>query len=159
ALRWSPEEVSSKEIAAAPPQPEGRAARILLADDNADMRDYVTRLLRGRWKVETVADGATALERARETLPDLILSDILMPGLDGYHLLQALRADERTRAIPVIFLSARAGEEARVEGLSAGADDYLVKPFSARELLARVRTHLELSRLRRETERSRARLY
>jgi DNA-binding response OmpR family regulator len=159
ALRWSPGEISPEEIAAAPPGPEGGAARILLADDNADMRDYVTRLLRGRWSVETVADGATALARARETLPDLILSDIMMPGLDGYQLLQALRADERTRAVPVIFLSARAGEEERVEGLSAGADDYLVKPFSARELLARVGTHLELARLRREAERSWARLY
>jgi signal transduction histidine kinase/DNA-binding response OmpR family regulator len=152
ALRWSPE----AGFAAAPAR---GAERILLADDNADMRDYVTRLLRGRWAVETAADGATALERALEAPPDLILSDVMMPGLDGHQLLRALRADERTRAIPVIFLSARAGEEARVEGLSAGADDYLVKPFSARELLARVGTHLELSRLRRDAERSRARLY
>ncbi|HSU83774.1 MAG TPA: ATP-binding protein, partial [Thermoanaerobaculia bacterium] len=121
ALRWSPDGAPEE-----PPAPERGTARILLADDNADMRDYVTRLLRGRWTVETAADGAAALERARETLPDLILSDVMMPGLDGYQLLQALRADERTRGIPVIFLSARAGEEARVEGLSAGADDYLV---------------------------------
>jgi PAS domain S-box-containing protein len=154
ALRWAPDIPPET-----PPAPAAGAARILIADDNADMRDYMTRLLRGRWTVEAVADGATALERARETLPDLILSDIMMPGLDGFQLLQALREDERTRAIPVIFLSARAGEEARVEGLSAGADDYLAKPFSARELLARVGTHLELSRLRRDAERSRARLY
>ncbi len=154
ALRWSPDSTPE-----APPATEQGAARILLADDNADMRDYVTRLLRGRWTVETVADGAAALERARETHPDLILSDVMMPGLDGHQLLQALRADKRTRGIPLIFLSARAGEEARVEGLSAGADDYLVKPFSARELLARVGTHLELSRLRRDAERSRARLF
>jgi signal transduction histidine kinase/DNA-binding response OmpR family regulator len=155
ALRWSPADGASETS----PAPENGTARILLADDNADMRDYVTRLLRDRWSVETVADGAAALERARETLPDLILSDIMMPGLDGHQLLRALRADERTRGIPVIFLSARAGEEARVEGLAAGVDDYLVKPFSARELLARVGTHLELSRLRRDAERARARLY
>jgi signal transduction histidine kinase/CheY-like chemotaxis protein len=141
--------------------PAGRPGglRILLADDNRDMREYVTRLLGERWAVEAVADGVSALERAREEPPGLILSDIMMPGLDGYQLLQALRADERTRGVPVIFLSARAGEESRVEGLSAGADDYLVKPFSARELLARVTTHLELSRLRREAELGRERLY
>jgi len=153
-LRWSLEE----EPAAATDGPPG-AARILLADDNPDMREYVTRLLRERWTVEAVADGAAALERARQTQPDLILSDVMMPGLDGYQLLQALRAGERTRGIPVIFLSARAGEESRVEGLSAGADDYLVKPFSAPELMARVRTHLEISRLRREADSARDRLH
>ncbi|MDB4968847.1 MAG: two-component hybrid sensor and regulator, partial [Myxococcales bacterium] len=134
-------------------------ARILLADDNADMREYVVRLLGDRWTVDAVADGAMALAHARANAPDLVLADIMMPGLDGFALLRELRADERTRAVPVIFLSARAGEEARIEGLHAGADDYLAKPFSARELLARVSTHLELSRLRREAERARARLY
>src|SRR5205085_1265513 len=121
--------------------------------------DYVCRLLRDHWTVETAADGATALERAREAPPDLILSDIMMPSLDGYQLLQALRADERTRGIPLIFLSARAGEEASLDGLAAGADDYLFKPFSARELLARVGTHLEISRLRIEALRAQERLY
>src|SRR6185369_11187461 len=129
-----------------------------LADDNADMREYVTRLLQERWDVEAVADGAAALARARQAPPDLILSDIMMPGLDGYGLLQALRAEPVTQGIPVIFLSARAGEEARIEGLSTGADDYLVKPFSARELRARVASHLELSRLRRAVESERDRL-
>jgi PAS domain S-box-containing protein len=152
ALRWSPP------TAERVPRERG-AARILLADDNADMRDYVTRLLEDHWTVEMVADGEAALARAQAAPPDLILSDIMMPGLDGYQLLQALRADERTRGIPVIFLSARAGDEARIEGLVAGADDYLVKPFSARELLARVSTRLEIARLRREAERARARLY
>jgi len=152
ALRWSP-------AAAERARGERGAAHILLADDNADMRDYVTRLLEDHWTVEVVADGEAALARAQAAPPDLILSDIMMPGLDGYQLLQALRADERTRGIPVIFLSARAGDEARIEGLSAGADDYLVKPFSARELLARVGTRLEIARLRREAERARARLY
>ncbi len=155
ALRWAPDAGALLE-----PAPAGTGTgRVLLADDNADMRQYVARLLRGRFTVETVNNGVAALERARSSPPDLILADVMMPGLDGYQLLQALRADEATRDIPVIFLSARAGDEARIEGLSAGADDYLVKPFSARELLARVGTHLEVSRLRAEAERARARLY
>ena len=126
-------------------------ARVLLADDNADMRDYVARLLRAQhWVVDTVGDGRAALARARETHPDIVLSDIMMPGLDGFELVRALRADRTTRATPVILLSARAGEESRIEGLGAGADDYLVKPFSARELVARVNAHLGLAAARRE---------
>ncbi len=125
-------------------------ARILWADDNADMRDYVQRLLADRYDVLAVADGLTALSKAQEEPPDLVLSDVMMPGLDGFGLLRELRKNERTRTVPVILLSARAGEESAVEGLDAGADDYLAKPFSARELLARVRTHLELARVRRE---------
>ena len=124
-------------------------ARVLLVDDNADMRDYAARLLRGQgWVVETASDGLMALAAARRDLPDLVLSDVMMPGLDGFGLLRALRADARTSIVPIILLSARAGEEARVEGLDGGADDYLVKPFSAQELVARVRSQLTLARLR-----------
>jgi PAS domain S-box-containing protein len=129
-----------------------RGARVLVADDNADLRDYVRRLLGQRYEVAAVADGEAALEAARARPFDLVLADVMMPGLDGFGLLQALRADERLKTIPVILLSARAGEEARVEGLAAGADDYLVKPFSANELLARVGARLELARARRESE-------
>jgi signal transduction histidine kinase len=128
---------------------EGRP-RVIWADDNADMRAYVSRLLADSYDVLAVADGAAALAAAKAHPPDLVLSDVMMPELDGFGLLRELRADPRTRIIPVILLSARAGEEASVEGLAAGADDYLVKPFSARELLARVRTHVDLARLRRE---------
>jgi signal transduction histidine kinase len=142
ALRWLPVESATAQEPDQTDPLETVRPRILLADDNADMREYVMRLLRERWDAEAVADGAAALARARQAPPDLILSDVMMPGLDGYELLQALRADPATKGIPVIFLSARAGEESRIEGLSAGADDYLVKPFSARELLARVETHL-----------------
>lgn len=110
----------------------GSRPRIVWADDNADLRDYVQRLLGERYAVEAVADGEAALAAVRRSLPDLVLSDVMMPRLDGIGLLRALRADERTRTVPVILLSARAGEEARVEGLEMGADDYLVKPFSAR---------------------------
>ncbi|WP_341870417.1 ATP-binding protein, partial [Corallococcus praedator] len=123
-------------------------SRILLADDNADMRDYVGRLLGTTWTVEAVADGEAALQAALARPPDLILTDVMMPRLDGFGLLHALRADERTRHVPVILLSARAGEEAQEEGLNAGADDYLVKPFSTRELLARVTAQITRSRLR-----------
>ena len=126
-------------------------ARILLADDNADLRVYVTSLLReDGYRVEAVGDGRTVLERAREGRPDLLLSDVMMPGLDGFALVRELRADARTRALPIILLSARVGEDATVEGMEVGADDYLVKPFSARELRARVRSALELARVRRE---------
>jgi PAS domain S-box-containing protein len=132
------------------PMEEKSRARILLADDNADMRDYVRRLLSQRYAVDAVADGEAALASAITSLPDLVLADVMMPRLDGFALLRALRKDPRTQAVPVILLSARAGEEARIDGLDAGADDYLTKPFSARELFARVTSHLELARVRQE---------
>ncbi|WP_157592522.1 ATP-binding protein [Solirubrobacter soli] len=125
--------------------------RILLADDNDDMRRHVARLLRGRFQVTTVPDGEAALQSAVADPPDLVLTDVMMPRLDGFGLLAGLRAHERTRAIPVIMLSARAGEEAAVEGLEAGADDYLIKPFSGRELIARVSATLSLARMREES--------
>jgi DNA-binding response OmpR family regulator/anti-sigma regulatory factor (Ser/Thr protein kinase) len=129
---------------------DGRRGRILLADDNADLRDHVARLLRPSWDVTTAVDGRDALERAARDPFDLVLTDVMMPRLDGFGLIKALRADERTRDVPIVVLSARAGEESSVEGLAAGADDYLVKPFSARDLTARVRANLELGQLRRQ---------
>jgi PAS domain S-box-containing protein len=160
ALRWLPD--------ANPPSASGQLApaslsrtagtqplsRVLVADDNADMRDYLTRILSPHYRVEAVADGAAALGRIRADAPDLLLSDVMMPGLDGFELLAAIRKDERTRVLPVVLLSARAGEEARIEGLRAGADEYLAKPFSARELLACIASQLQLARLRRESERA-----
>jgi PAS domain S-box-containing protein len=132
--------------------PPARARpRVLIADDNPDLRRYLTSLLAEQFDVESVNDGAMALQRARERPPDLLISDVMMPGLDGYELLAALRGSPDTQDLPVIMLSARAGEEAAIEGLRAGADDYLPKPFSGRELLARVRAHLELSDLRRRS--------
>jgi PAS domain S-box-containing protein len=129
---------------------ESQRPRIVWADDNADMREYVRRLLSDSYDVEAVPDGAAALAEVRRQPPDLVLADVMMPHLDGFGLLRAMRTDEYLRSIPIILLSARAGEESRIEGLEAGADDYLVKPFSARELLARVGAHTELARLRRE---------
>jgi PAS domain S-box-containing protein len=128
--------------------------KILLADDNADMREYVARLLSGRYEVEAATDGLEALKAARERTPDLVLTDVMMPRLDGFGLLKELRADERLKTVPVILLSARAGEEASVEGIESGADDYLIKPFSARELVARVDANLKMARLRTEGERA-----
>ena len=116
------------------------------------MRDYVTRLLRDDYEVEAVADGEAALAAAAIYRPDLIVSDVMMPKLDGLELLRRLRAEPTTRGLPVILLSARAGEERRIEGLAAGADDYLIKPFSAAELRARVAGMLELTALRREAD-------
>jgi PAS domain S-box-containing protein len=132
--------------------PAGQRPRVLLAEDNADMRDYVSRILGPHYEVTTVPDGRTALDVARRSRPDLILTDVMMPRLDGFGLLRELRADQDLRDIPVILLSARAGEEARTEGIAAGADDYLTKPFAVGELRARVKTTLELMRIRREAE-------
>ena len=112
------------------------------------MREYVTRLLGKRYDVVAVANGEEALKAALTDPPDLILSDVMMPGLDGFGLLERLRAHSKTRAIPIVLLSARAGEESRVEGLGAGADDYLIKPFTARELIAKVAAHLSMRRRR-----------
>ncbi len=128
-------------------------ARILLADDNADMRDYVKRLLSQLWYVETVSNGVEALAAIAQRPPDLVLSDVMMPALDGFGLLHELRANPQTKEIPIVLLSARAGEEARIEGLEAGADDYLTKPFSARELLARIESNLKLAQLRKTAAR------
>ncbi len=148
-LHWLPNTETSGLPLTPLPAANGPRARVLLADDNADMREYVRRLLGERYEVVACADGMAALKAAREQKPDLVLSDIMMPRLDGFGLLRELRAGDRTLHLPVILLSARAGEESAVEGLHAGADDYLTKPFSARELLARVHTHLELARARR----------
>ena len=114
------------------------------------MRAYVRRLLGDRFDVAAVPDGKAALDAARARKPDLVLSDVMMPRLDGFGLLRELRADPQLCEIPVILLSARAGEEARIEGMEARADDYLIKPFSARELLALVESHLKMSRFRHE---------
>src|SRR5271163_1577473 len=166
ALRWLPQAAPSDsasqiapdyELMAVPapnsPPRQGRP-RVLIADDNVDMRLYLTRLLAERFEVQAVANGRAALEAISQTAPDLVLCDVMMPELDGYGLLRELRAQAATRTLPFILLSARAGEESRVAGLDAGADDYLVKPFSARELIARVQTHLQLAQVRNEAEKA-----
>ncbi len=127
-------------------------ARIVLADDNADMRAYVGALISPRYEVEAVPDGEAALAVIRRKRPELVITDVMMPRLDGFGLLRAIRTNRELSGIPVILLSARTGEEARIEGLDAGADDYLTKPFAARELLTRIGAMLELARHRAENE-------
>ena len=165
ALRWLPDAdqraAAGSKLPSIHGDPTGPAAStqradddrplVLVADDNADMRQYIVRLLGEHFRTEAVSDGEAALAAARAQVPDLILTDVMMPRLDGFGLLQALRADPRTGGVPVIMLSARAGEESRIEGMQEGADDYLVKPFSAKELLARVTAHLKMAQMRRES--------
>lgn len=163
ALRWLPDS-KSEGSAATPTLGEGVAtaadprfgatfgARIIVADDNADMRAYIHNLLARTYNVETVANGLEALAAAQRERPDLILTDVMMPHLDGFGLLTRIRNDDSLQSVPVVLLSARAGEEARIEGFDAGADDYLIKPFPARELTARVGALLELAHMRRQTE-------
>jgi signal transduction histidine kinase/response regulator of citrate/malate metabolism len=131
---------------------------VVLADDNADMRAYLRGLLEEHYRVRAVADGVEALAVMRSERPALVISDIMMPNLDGFGLLRELRSDPALCALPVIFLSARAGEEATIEGIAAGADDYLVKPFSARELLARAAAQIERKRFEKVLRETEARL-
>jgi signal transduction histidine kinase len=152
ALRWLSVSDAAAEERRAPVAASHVRARVLLADDNGDMREYVRRLLSEEYDVVTASNGEEALRMALSRPPDLVLSDVMMPVLDGIGLLQALRKNPATRAVPVILLSARAGEESKVEGLESGADDYLVKPFSARELTARVGAHLALRRQRQQAQ-------
>jgi DNA-binding response OmpR family regulator/two-component sensor histidine kinase len=137
-------EASSWDEDTARPGTEGvGGADVLVVDDNADMRGYLARLLGPHWSVRTTANGEEALAAVAQRRPSLVVTDVMMPRVDGFELLRALRADPATCDIPVIMLTARAGQEASVEGLEAGADDYLAKPFRAAELLARVRVALE----------------
>jgi signal transduction histidine kinase/GAF domain-containing protein len=162
ALRWLPDldqagvtptentgsDTTANLAESAPANTAGTDFRIMVVDDNADMRDYLVRLLTPHYAVEACPDGAAALIAAQENPPNLILCDVMMPGLNGFEVLMALRENASLSAIPVILLSARAGEEATVEGLEAGANDYLIKPFSVPELLARIHTQIEMARLR-----------
>lgn len=158
ALRWLPDSPgdgadSSFVTSHAPARESADEKRfhVLLADDNADMRDYVSRLLADRYHVVGVADGQAAWNAIEEHVPDLVLSDVMMPVLDGFELLRRIRTNPQTRETPVVLLSARAGEESRIEGLEASADDYIVKPFSARELLATVDANVKTVNLRRDS--------
>lgn len=151
ALRWLPGEIAPEIAARAATVGGAPDGHILIVDDNADMRDHIQRLVIPLGHaVEVAADGEAALEAIRLRRPDLVLSDVMMPRLDGFGLIAAIRSDKAIRDVPVILLSARAGEEARIEGMEAGADDYLTKPFAARELVARVSATLTAARMRRE---------
>jgi PAS domain S-box-containing protein len=156
ALTWLPQLSDNGHVPAASLEgANGRLSdpempRVLLADDNRDMRDYVAQLLNKKFRVEVAENGKIALELALSSAPQLILTDVMMPEMDGFQLLAAVRQSDSLKDVPVIMLSARAGEESRLDGLGAGADDYLVKPFTARELIARVTAHVAMASLRQE---------
>jgi signal transduction histidine kinase len=151
AARWSGRAPSDGASRHHPGTEPARARRhVLVVDDNADLRAYVSGLLEGDYEVTSAADGLEAVEAVRKRVPDIVVSDVMMPRLDGLGLVRELRADPRSASLPIILLSARAGEDSAIAGLDVGADDYLMKPFSAPELLARVRTHVELARVRRD---------
>ena len=124
--------------------------RVMVVDDNADMREHIRSVLAKKFKVIAAFNGMDALHKIRKALPDLILTDIMMPVMDGIRLLKEIKSNKETAHIPVIFLTARAGEESKIEGWETGADDYMVKPFSSRELIARVSTNIRNGKIRKE---------
>jgi PAS domain S-box-containing protein len=154
ALRWFPGEIDIPAADLLPTEEPNSAilrARILVADDNSDMREYLSRVLSKEYSVETFVNGASALAALSANPPDLVLADVMMPEINGFELLKTIREHPQTKHIPVILVSARAGQEARIDGMQAGADDYVTKPFSGRELLSRVRAQLNLADLRNES--------
>lgn len=132
---------------------------VLVVDDNADMRHYITGLLQPAYNVVTAGNGQEALDLMATRKISLVLTDVMMPVMDGLQLLKTLKENPQTALIPVVLLSARAGDEAKVEGLNVGADDYLIKPFSAKELLTRIRSQLSLSKKRDDALQSVYRLF
>src|SRR5512147_2028907 len=127
--------------------------RLLVVDDTAANRQLLTNLLTAHgYIVHPASDGELALEFVRTTLPDLILLDIRMPGMDGYEVCRRLKADERTREVPIIFISILADERDKVEGFREGGVDYITKPFQPEEVLARIQNHLRLRELTEQLE-------
>jgi len=148
--RGSSDEVTqtSSDIVSTPDHTVNLETNILIVDDNGDMRAYLKRLLEPYFSINTASNGSEALKKIKQNRPSLVLSDVMMPVMDGKQLLKHIRNDEELYNLPVIFLSARAGEESRIDGLEAGADDYLIKPFSAAELLTKVRAQINISKAR-----------
>ena len=137
---------------------EGESFSILVVEDNADLRQFIARALAKEYRVHAAADGVEGLEMARRVQPDLVLADVMMPHMDGHALCRALKGDAMLATVPVILLTARVGSDAAVEGLDAGADDYLAKPFDLRELQARIRAHLRAHALQRTLDERESRL-
>jgi signal transduction histidine kinase/DNA-binding response OmpR family regulator len=119
---------------------------VLLVEDNADIRAYMREHLEDHYQIIEAANGEEGLGRAQEAIPDLIITDVMMPKLDGYQMSCLLKQDERTSHIPIIMLTAKASLDSKIAGLETGVDDYLIKPFSTKELLVRVRNLIALRR-------------
>ncbi|WP_102418886.1 SpoIIE family protein phosphatase [Mycobacterium sp. 4858] len=133
--------------------PDRRRPLVLIADDNADMRGHLDRVLSAHWETVLAADGRSALAATRKLRPDAVVTDVMMPGIDGFGLVAAIRADPELAATPVLMLSARAGAEAVDEGYAGGADDYLPKPFRSRELVDRLKSRLSAAARERDRQR------
>lgn len=140
--------------AAAPPATATATATatalVLIVEDNADVRSYICEHLEAHYQIIEAANGEEGMAKARETIPDLIITDVMMPKMDGYAFSRRLRNDAKTSHIPIIMLTAKASLESKIEGLETGVDDYLTKPFSPKELLARVKNLIALRRQLRE---------
>lgn len=148
---WLPEKAKRRSVRQR--QSEQDKPVVVIADDNADMREYLKSILADQFAVTAFENGRQVLELlSKGARPDLIVADVMMPEADGYSLVKAIRQDGDYRHIPVLLLSARSGEDDKVEGLRNGADDYVTKPFSSRELTTLVRSRIEIAKLRRETE-------
>jgi DNA-binding response OmpR family regulator/nitrogen-specific signal transduction histidine kinase len=123
---------------------------VLVVEDNADLRVYIREYLEPHYAVHEAWNGKEAYHQALEIVPDIIISDVMMPEMDGMELCRALKQDVRTSHVPVILLTARAGTDSRIEGFDVGADEYVTKPFNSKELVARVRNLIEQRRLLRK---------
>ncbi|MDO9208604.1 MAG: EAL domain-containing protein [Sulfuricurvum sp.] len=147
ALRWSSENKKSDRMALK----EGSKGYVIVADDNADMREFIGRLLQDAgYSVALAVDGEDAWEMCQHHLPDLVISDVMMPRMNGFEFLKKIRSAEYTYSLPIILLSARAGDIDKTQGLTSGADDYLSKPFHSGELIARVDGAVKLGRYRKQ---------
>ncbi|MDF1562064.1 MAG: hybrid sensor histidine kinase/response regulator [Deltaproteobacteria bacterium] len=135
-----------------PPERREDRDRVLVAEDNDLLGEHVSRILSPYWEVILCRNGEQAWRTTREQLPDLVLSDVMMPGMDGIELCEHIKQDPATREIPVVLVTALGEIEDRLRGFDAGADEYVTKPFAARELVARLRVLLELRRAKRRLE-------
>ena len=126
------------------------APLILIVEDNNDMRQFIKENVQTNYKVIESVDGEDGLNKALENIPDLIISDVLMPKLNGYEFCSKIKTDERTSHIPVILLTSKAETNSRIKGLETGADDYLTKPFNSAELLLRIKNLIDQRKKLRE---------